>query len=484
MAEVQDIIDYMKDPSLDDQELIKKAYDFAEKAHEGQMRFSGDPYFVHLSETGKELAVVGMDAQTVAAGILHDVLEDADVEKDELEKEFGKDIAFLVEGVTKLGKLKYRGLERHAESLRKLFMATAEDARVIIIKLADRLHNIKTLSGHPRKDKRERIALETLEIYAPLADRLGIGDLKANLEDGAFPHAYPKEYERTKKIHTKKNAAHLKDLEKFHRALQKELGKAHMKNYRTSYRVKHLYSLYKKLLRRDFDLEKIYDITALRVVVSSVEDCYQVLGIIHGNWRPLPGRIKDYIALPKPNGYQSLHTTVFTGEGPIVEIQIRTQDMHHSAMYGIASHLAYKRGLFSELSTETRAVKKKLEWIKQFNEWQAQVTESGDLLKHLKMDLFNNRVFIFTPTGDVIDLPDESTPVDFGYAIHSKVGDHTSGAKVNGKLASIKQPLKNGDIVEIITKKTSHPTQKWLDYTKTSLAKRRIKAYLSNKEKE
>lgn len=483
MPDVKEIINILKEPSKKDIDLITKAFDFAQKAHATQMRFSGDPYFIHVYETGLQLAIVEMDPATIAAGILHDTIEDAGVTQEQLTKEFGPDVAFLVEGVTKLGKLKYRGLDRHAESLRKLFIATAEDARVLIIKLSDRLHNVRTLDGHPRKDKRKRIALETLEIYAPLADRLGMGEFKAELEDAAFPHAYPKEYQKVKDLLKKKSSQHMKDLEKFHRSLQKELAKCDIRDIKTSYRVKHLYSLYKKLKRYDFDIDKVYDITALRVVVPSVADCYRVLGLIHGNWQPLPGRIKDYIALPKPNGYQSIHTTIFTGDGAIVEIQIRTPQMHKDALYGIAAHLAYKSGFFAQFNPKTRVVKKKLEWIKDFTDLQKNITESGELLKDMHMDFFQNRVFIFTPQGDVIDLPEESTPIDFGYAVHSEVGNHTSGAKVNGKLASIKDPLHNGDIVEIVTKKSSHPSRKWLDYAKTALARRHIKNYLHQGKK-
>ncbi len=479
---VKEIIELMKEPSEKDIALISKAYEFAEKAHEGEKRFTGEPYFVHAFETGKNLAIFGMGSSSIAAGLLHDTLEDTNTDKETLEKEFGKEILFLVEGVTKLGTLKYHGLERHVESLRKLFVATAEDVRVLIIKLADRLHNIQTLDGHPQKEKRERIALETLEIFVPLADRLGMWKLKGILEDAAFPHVYPKEYEETKELSKKRNKNHLKSLEKFHRSLIKDLAKHGIKDFSTSYRVKHLYSLYRKLLRYHMDITKIYDITAIRIVVPSIEDCYKVLGIVHGSWKPLPGRIKDYIAFPKPNGYQSIHTTVFTGDGEVVEIQIRTKEMHREAQYGIASHLAYKGGLFDSFSKKTKEVKRRLGWIQELIKWQEQVSENKEFLKELKMDFFKSRVFIFTPKGDVVDLPEDSTPIDFAYAIHSDIGDHVSGAKVNGKMASLKTKLQNGDIVEIINGKNSRPNRKWLDYTKTSMAQRRIRLWLQKKE--
>jgi GTP pyrophosphokinase len=480
---VEELLDKIKNLSRQDTAVIRKAYDFAKDAHKEQTRFSGEPYFNHVFATGMNLASIGMDCETITAGLLHDTVEDGHVELDVIEKEFSKDIAFLVDGVTKLGKLKYRGVERHVESLRKLFVATAEDPRVIVIKLADRLHNAQTLAGHPRPDKRKRIALETLEIFAPLANRLGIGQLKGQLEDAAFPHVFPKEYKKVKQLQRKRSVDHLKYLEKFHRSLRIELAKHGLKDVQTSYRVKHMYSLFRKLVRKDWDIEKVYDITALRVVVSSVGDCYRVLGIIHGQWRPLPGRIKDYIALPKPNGYQSIHTTVFTGDGGIVEIQIRTAQMHQDAMYGIASHLSYKEGLFERIVRKTRGVKKNIEWIHQLTDWQQHMQETGDYMKEAKMDFFNDRVFVFTPTGDVIDLPCDSTPLDFAYAVHSDIGNHTAAAKINGKLGSIKAPLHNGDIVEIDTKESSHPSRKWLDYVKTTLAKRHIRTFLQKEAK-
>jgi GTP pyrophosphokinase len=475
---VEEIIQLMKEPSKKDVALITKAYKFAEKAHEGKTRFTGEPYFIHAFEVGKNLAIFGMDCPSVAAGLLHDTLEDGDADEKTLEKEFGKEILFLVVGVTKLGKLKYHGLERHVESLRKLFVATAQDVRVLIIKLADRLHNIQTLGGHPRKNKQKRIALETLEIFAPLADRLGMWRLKGNLEDSAFPYVYPKEYETVNELFKKRRKDHLKSLEKFRRALLTEIAKHNVKDISTSYRVKHIYSLYRKLLRHNMDINKIYDIIALRVIVPSVEDCYKVLGIIHGSWKPLPGRIKDYIAFPKPNGYQSLHTTVFTGNGEIIEVQIRTKQMHREAQYGVASHLAYKGGLFQHFSRESKDVQKRLGWIQELLKWQEQVSESGEFLKELKMDFFKSRVFIFTPKGDVVDLPEDSTPIDFAYAIHSDIGNHMAGVKVNEKMASLKTKLENGDIVEVITQKNACPSRKWLDHTKTSSAQRHIRLWI------
>jgi len=477
MSSVKEIIELLPSQS-EGADLIERAYEFAEKAHEGQERFTGEPYFTHVFATAKTLAELKMDPQTIAAGLLHDVIEDCNVTEEEVERLFGKEILFLVQGVTKLGTLKYRGVERHVESLRKLFIATAQDVRVLIIKLADRLHNVATLDGHNRPDKQKRIAVETLEIYAPLANRLGIGRLKGELEDYAFPYVYPEDYEQTRELLRQKSKLDQKYLERVRRNLQKELAKNGIRDAHTDYRIKRLYSLFRKLQRKDMDINKIYDLVALRIVVPTVEDCYRVLGIIHGTWRPLLGRIKDYIANPKPNGYQSLHTTIFTGDGGIVEVQVRTAEMHAEAEYGIAAHFAYKeekKGFFSRGLSKGYTLSKKLAWINQLFEWQKHVDESGEFLETLDMDFFCDRVFIFTPKGDVVDLPIESTPIDFAYAIHSDIGNHMFGAMVNNKMVSINTPLNNGDIVEIQTKKSSHPTQKWLEGAKTTLAKRHIR---------
>jgi len=476
MANVKEITDIMKSRSKEDVELVSRAYKKAEEAHEGQKRLSGEPYFNHVFETAKELAKLQMGAQTIAAGLLHDTLEERLVSEEDLLSEFGQEVLFLIKGVTKLGKLRYQGVERHVESLRKLFIATAQDIRVLIIRLADRLHNIKTLDGHESEDKRKRIAIETIEVFASLANRLGIGSLKGDLEDYAFPYAYPKEYEEVLGLLKQKKKIGEKYLEKVRRTLQKELAKQQIKNFRTDYRIKHIYSLYKKLLRYDMNIDKIHDIIAIRIIISSVEDCYRVLGIIHSIWRPLPDRIKDYIATPKPNGYQSLHTTIFTGDGGVVEVQIRTEEMHNEAEYGIASHLSYKGGLLSKKGGRKKNDRheKELQWMQQLLEWQKNVSASDQFLKSLKHDFFEHRVFVFTPRGDVIDLPIDSSPIDFAYSIHTDIGNHVSGAKVNGKLASLDTKLKSGDIVQIITKKESRPTRKWMENAKTTLAQKQI----------
>ena len=454
-------------------EIIKKAYVFAEKAHAGQKRMSGEPYFMHVFETAKILASLGMDTQTIAAGLLHDVLEDTETPESEIKKEFGDDILFLIKGVTKLGTLKYRGHQRHVESLRKFFVAMANDLRVVIIKFADRLHNLRTLE-FVREDKRERIAVESIEVYAPLANRLGMGKLKGDLEDAAFPYAYPEEYRHIENLIKEKEELYKKYLTEVSDALKKELRKNKIKVDEISYRIKHKYSLYKKLLRYDMDIDKIYDVVALRVVVDTVEDCYRVLGLVHSMWNPLPGRIKDYIAVPKPNGYRSLHTTIFTGLGGIAEIQIRTKEMHAEAAYGIAAHFAYKEHGEKKLRDD----KDKFKWIEELKELHYSPDEPKKFIDHLKTDFFNDRIFVFTPKGDVIDLPDGSCPLDFAYSIHSDIGDHTQGAKINAKMAQIFAKLKNGDIVEIITKKDSKPSSKWMEYVKTTVAKKHIRLYL------
>lgn len=475
MASVKDILDLVTGKmNKADIELVRKAYDFAEEAHRGVLRLSGEPYFVHAFETAKTLAKFGMGSQTIVAGLLHDVLEDTVITEKEIEREFGKDIIFLIKGVTKLGTLKYRGEMRHIESLRKFFVAMASDIRVVIIKFADRLHNLKTLQ-FVREDKRKRIALESIEVYAPLANRLGMGRLKGEIEDAAFPWAYPKEYAEIEDILKEKKEIYEKYLVEVSERLKKELEKNKVKYLQIDHRIKHKYSLYKKLLKYNRDIEKIYDIVALRVVVGTIEECYRVLGIVHSIWNPLPGRIKDYIAVPKPNGYRSIHTTIFTGSGGIAEIQIRTEEMHKEAAYGVAAHFVYKEFNPKKLGDFDQT---KLKWIEELKELNKNQENSKNFIEHLKMDFFNDRIFLFTPKGDVIDLPEDSSPIDFAYAVHSDIGDHTIGTKINGKMCQIFSKLKNGDIVEILTNKKANPSSKWLGYVKTTLAKRHIRSYM------
>lgn len=463
-------------PKLTDEnkDLITKACEFAKKAHDGQLRNSGEPYYNHVFATGINLAILKMDADTIAAGIMHDVLEDTKITEEEMTKEFGEHITKLVQGVTKLGKLRYSGMERHVESLRKFFIAMADDIRVVIIKLCDRLHNIQTLQ-YVKPEKQKRIALETIELHARLADRLGMGRLKAELEDAAFPYVYPDEYEKTVELFNSLNPISETATEVVVKKLEEELNIFDVKIERIDSRIKHLYSLWQKLKRNKMDITKIYDVVALRILVPQIGDCYQALGVIHGLYRPVPGRFKDYIAVPKPNGYQSLHTTIFSGDGDTLEIQIRTKEMHQEAEYGIASHLGYKE---VGKNVSEQELKKKISWTKDLLEWQKDIEHHKDFLSNLKTDFFENRVFVFTPKGDVIDLPEGSSAIDFAYSIHSKIGDHISGAKINGRLVPLESVLKNRDVVEIEVKESASPKRKWIDMARTTIAKRKIRQYI------
>ena len=466
----------LPDITDEDKTLILRACAFAEKAHSGQLRKSGEPYYNHVFATGLNLATLKMDAETIAAGIMHDVLEDTDVTPEEMQTEFGETIVSLVEGVTKLGKLRYSGAERHVESLRKFFVAMADDIRVVVIKLCDRLHNIQTLE-YVSPEKQKRIALETLEIHARLADRLGMGRLKAQLEDAAFPYVYPEDYKKTVELFKSLRPISDEQLEKVVATLQEELVTFDVEIERIDHRVKHLYSLWQKLKRYKMDGSKVHDIVALRIIVPTISDCYQALGVIHGLYRPVPARFKDYIAVPKPNGYRSLHTTIFSGDGNTLEIQIRTQEMHSEAEYGIASHLSYKE--LGKLASREQIVKK-TGWTKELLEWQKDVDQHQEFMKNLKTDFFEKRVFVLTPQGDVIDLPEGSSPIDFAYAVHSDIGDHTAGAKVNGKLVTLDTILQNRDVVEIDVKDSASPKRKWIDMCRTTLAKRKVRNYIKD----
>jgi len=474
----QELIKDSKDPKL-----IKKAYLFAEKAHRNQKRTSGDEFIIHPLRTAICLKKVRLCPTTIAAGLLHDVPDDTAVTDEEIKKEFGKEIALLVEGTSKLGKIKYHGIERQAENFRKLFLAMAEDVRVIFIKLCDRLHNLKSLN-YLRPDKAKRIALETIEIYAPLAYRLGIGEVKGRLEDFAFPYAYPDEHKklisRVKDRYEKRE----KYIKKIVPIVKRELKKEGIELIEINSRAKHYYSLHQKLKRYDDDLDKIYELVALRIIVKNVEECYKTLGIIHKIWKPLSGRTKDYIARPKPNGYRSLHTSVSCMDNKIIEIQIRTPKMHKEAEFGIAAHWYYseQKGLKTYIKRlVSKPPERNLYWLKQLREWQEETKKfSPDrYLESLKIDFFGQRVFVFTPKGDIIDLPEKACPVDFAYAIHTEVGNHCQEAKVNGKIARLNQELNSGDLVEIITNKNRNPSRDWLDFVKTSLARIRIKKWFS-----
>lgn len=487
---VNSLLEKVKTQSRPDEdlELIKKAYNFAAKAHGTQKRKSGEPYIVHPLATAMRLAEMRLDAKTIAAALLHDVCEDTSCSVDTIKKNFGEEISFLVEGVTKLDKIRYRGTERTAESLRKMFLAIGEDIRIVLLKLTDRLHNMETLK-HVAQEKQRRIALETLDIYAPLAYRLGMKDISGKLEDLAFPYVYPKEYEWLMKTTREKYEEWEAYVKKIKPLLAEELTKEKIKFLDIHARAKHYYSLYKKLLKYDMDVGKVTDLVALRVVIPSIEDCYAALGIVHKLWRPLPGKIKDYIALPKPNGYRSLHTTVFGPDDKPIEIQMRTPEMHEEAEYGIAAHWAYsdfKREKTDHYSKEKSsfANHKQYSWIQQMREWQKEFEKPDEFLESLKIDFFKNRIFVLTPKGDAFDLPEGATPVDFAYHIHSDVGNMAVGAKVNGRMVALRHKLQNGDVVEILTQKNKKPSSDWLGFIKSAQARKKVSAVLKRGREE
>ena len=471
--------------SSEGQKFINEAYQFALAAHHGQKRKSGEDYIVHSLHVGKILSEIGMDERAIAAGILHDVPEDTAVTLAEVDKRFGQEVAHLVDGVTKLGKIKLRGSkeEYYLENLRKMFLAMAQDIRVVIIKLADRLHNMRTLE-HLAPDKQERIARETIDIYAPIANRLGIGEIKGELEDICFKYLEPELYQETKKI----EATYLHDgkayMARIVTLFQGVLKKEKIRVADISGRTKHLYRLYQKLKRHDMDISRIYDLIAIRIIVPEITDCYEALGIIHREYRPMVGRIKDYISLPKPNGYQSLHTTIFGPEGRILELQIRTQKMHNESEYGIAAHWMYTeknrsnwRDLFFRRKSTEKNLPKELAWVTQLKEWQKDIgRDDKEFIEGLKIEFFKNHIFAFTPKGDIIELPEEATPVDFAYAIHSEIGNRTVGAKADGKMVPLDYHIQNAQVIQILTvKEKKKPSRDWLDFIKTSSAKTHIR---------
>ncbi len=461
------------------QELVRKSFEFAKKAHEGQFRVSGEPFITHPLAVAEILCNLKLDSTTIAAGLLHDTVEDTSVTQKDIEKNFGKDVAFLVKGVTKLAKIEYREQPEnkkntHAQSLRKMFFAMAEDVRVILIKLADRYHNMKTIAGLP-PESRQRISLETLGIYGPIAERLGMGHLKGELEDMAFPHAYPKEYAWLMQEVQDKYIDRKKYLEKIQPKIIRKLQENNIKIVSAHSRAKHYYSLYRKILKREYELSRIYDLVALRIILPDITSCYEALGIIHKNYKPLPGLIKDYIALPKLNGYRSIHTTIFGEKGKILEVQLRTPEMHEYAENGIAAHWSYGESGKNKLHT---ANLKEAEWIAQLKKW-VENSDDEEFYKSLRTNFFSDRIFVFTPQGDVKELPEGSTPLDFAYAVHTDLGHATKGAKVNGKLVPLGYKLKNGEIVEIIKTKNPKPSADWLRIIRSGEAKKKIQSWFS-----
>jgi len=496
MNEAHQVIDFEPwQASLDsgrsevDRELLRRAFDLASQAHANQKRASGEPYIQHCLAVAEMLAELNLDTATVAAALLHDTLEDTDVTYEGLEAEFGVEIAKLVDGVTKLGQIDHlSGLsERNikedtkAESLRKMFLAMVDDVRVVLIKLADRLHNMRTLNSLP-EHKRKRIARETIEIFAPLANRLGIWQIKWELEDHSFRHLEPEIYRETVSLIDERRPDRERYIAKVVRRVQKELAKAGI-SAKVSGRPKHVYSIYRKMKRKGLDFDQIYDVRGVRVIAESVPDCYTALGVIHSLWRPIPGEFDDYIATPKDNMYRSLHTAVVGPEGNPLEIQIRTHEMDYTSELGIAAHWRYKEG-----HKQDPVFDNKIAWLRQLMEWRQEVTDAHEFIDSLKTDVFQDRVYTFTPRGDIIDLPAGSTPIDFAYHIHTEVGHRCRGAKVNGKLVGLDYQLQSGDQLEILTAKRGGPSRDWLNphlgYVKTSRARSKIRQWFKRQNRD
>jgi len=458
--------------------MVRKAYERAATAHHGQRRLSGEDYVNHPLEVAAILADLELDAETIAAALLHDTVEDTNLTAEEVRREFGPEVARLVDGVTKLGRISLRtDQQQQAENIRKMMVAMAEDLRVVLIKLADRLHNMRTLEPLA-EPKRRKISRETLDIYAPLAHRLGIGQIKWELEDLAFRNLEPDAYTDVISRIARKRADRESLVSDLREILARELEKVGIQAEITG-RPKHIYSVWQKMTREGKDFSEIYDLSAIRVLVDSVRDCYGVLGVVHSLWKPMPGRFKDYVAMPKSNGYQSLHTTVITHTGEPIEIQIRTQEMHRVAEFGVAAHWTYKEG------GKDASFDQKLSWLRSLLEWQNEVGDAESFLNTVKVDLFEDEVYVFTPRGDVINLPADSTPVDFAYRIHTEVGHHCIGAKVNGRMVPLDYALQNGEIVEILTSKGPHgPSRDWLNFVKSASAKERIRKWFKSQRRE
>lgn len=458
--------------------LIYRAYEFARRAHGGQFRRSGEEFITHPLEVALILAELQLDVTTIAAGLLHDVVEDTGVTVKDLEAHFNREIADLVDGVTKLGRIEYRSKEeQQVENWRKMFLAMAKDVRVVLIKLADRLHNMRTLRHQPEEKQRE-IAEETLEIFAPLAHRLGIFRVKWELEDLSLRFLEPDKYYSLVQSISAKRKEREELIEEVCEVLRQRLAEAQI-SADIQGRPKHFYSIYHKMVKQGKELSEIYDLIAIRIIVNTVRDCYAALGIIHALWKPIPGRFKDYIAMPKPNMYQSLHTTVIGPRGDPIEVQIRTWEMHKTAEYGIAAHWKYKEG-----GTGDKEFEEKLSWLRQLLDWQREAKDAREFMEALKIDLFSDRVYVFTPKGDVVELPAGSVPIDFAYKVHTAVGHQCVGAKVNGRIVPLDYRLKTGDIVEILTQKGSGPSRDWLNLVATSQAKSRIRQWFKREQRE
>ena len=461
-----------------DLDAVRKAYVYSAKVHQGQMRLSGDPYMTHPMEVAFILTRLRMDVPTVVTGLLHDTLEDTLSTEEELRQLFGDEVTEMVDGVTKISKISFKtSEERQAENFRKMLLAMARDIRVILVKLADRLHNMRTLDYQP-EERRQRIARETADIFAPLANRLGISWIKSELEDLSLRYLEPVIYkDLAKKVeqHRRQSGNYVADLKK----RLNEILKEHEIDGHIQGRFKHICSIHNKIIKQNIDFDEIHDLIAFRIIVPTIRDCYAMLGAIHSSWKPVPGRFKDFIAMPKANMYQSLHTTVFGPAGQRMEVQIRTEEMHRIAEEGIAAHWKYKEGRASKRTEDGR-----FGWLRQMLEWQKELKDSSEFMSSVKVDLFPEEVYVFTPNGDVKELPKQSTPIDFAYSIHSDVGHRCSGAKVNGRLVPLRTELKNGDIVEIITSTSQTPSKDWLKFVKTSKAKNRIRNWVKDQERQ
>ncbi len=461
-----------------DIELLKKAYVFSAKVHLGQVRLSGEPYLNHPLEVAGILTQLKLDVASVATGLLHDTMEDTLTTLKEIQENFGEETAQLVDGLTKISLISLRSSEeRQAENFRKMILAMVKDIRVILIKLADRLHNMRTLQ-YQSPEKQSEISQETLDIYAPLADRLGIDWIKSELEDLAFQYLYPENYDEIRRKIAKKEKERTRYIEEVKRTLMKKLYENHIEGEVTG-RLKQIYSIYLKMKEQNIDFDQVYDITAFRVIVHSIKECYDVLGIIHSIWKPIPGKFKDYVGLPKENMYQSLHTTVIGPYGERIEIQIRTHEMHKISEEGIAAHWKYKGGKVVE-----EAEDKRFTWLRQLLEWQRDLKDNREFIESVKVDLFPNEVYIFTPKGEVKQFPVGSTPIDFAYSIHSDIGNHCVGAKVNGKIVPLRYELRSGDTIEILTSPNQKPSKDWLKLVKTSRAKAKIRQWFTAEERE
>lgn len=463
----------------DDAEIIRKAWEFCLKHHEGQLRASGEPYVIHPLEVAQVLAEMKLDATAIAAGLLHDAVEDTPVTTEDIVEQFGEQVAHIVEGVTKIDKIQFANREdRQAENVRKMLLAMVSDVRVVLIKLADRLHNMRTLE-HLRAERQEAIARETLDIYAPLAHRLGMGKVRGELEDLAFRYVDPVSYQQVSEAVEARRQEGEQFLQMVEDTLVDRLRENNIKA-RVEWRIKRLYSIFQKLQKSRVSVDQVYDLLAIRVITASVPDCYAVFGLIHSLWRPVPGRIKDFIAMPRPNLYQSLHTTVMGDGGHQFEVQIRTEEMHRIAEEGIAAHWKYKAG-GSAISARDE---QRLAWVRQLVEWQREMTDPNEFLSTLKIDLYPEEVYTFTPKGKVVVLPADGTPVDFAYTIHTEVGHTCVGAKVNGRMVQLRTRLRNGDIVEIITQKGHMPSRDWLSFVKSPRARNKIKHWLNEHQRE